>query len=279
MKVTVIGAGGQLGRALIDSFQDSAEVHGFAHEDLDVTCRRDVLGALETAGPDVVVNAAAMTDVDGCELKTAAAFAVNTLAVRWFAEACLISGARLVQISTDYVFSGDQEVPYQEWDPPGPLQVYGRSKLAGECEAISGCPGSLIVRTSWLYGGSERGFVQAVLRKLHAASTLRVVTDQRGSPSYTRDVAQAIAQMVQIGVTGVTHVTNGGSCSRYELAQEIAHCAGTGAVVEPVRTVDLQPSAARRPPNTALESLVCPAVGVVLRPWQEAIDEFVRAQD
>lgn len=278
MRAIVVGAGGQLGQALLQAFQGTGDVRGLTHQALDVADRKAVVNAFQHATVDVVINAAAMTNVDQCELDSDKAFAVNALAVRWLAEACAARGATLVQISTDYVFAGDQDAPYGEWDQTGPIQAYGRSKLAGEVEALFGCQRCLVVRTSWLYGGSEKGFVQAVLRQLRGSETLTVVSDQRGSPSYTRDVAEAVVTLVQNGVSGVTHVTNAGSCSRYELAQEISHCLGRIGTVKPVLTQDMPALAARRPRNTALQSQVCPALGVALRPWQDAIDEFVRGQ-
>ncbi len=277
MKVAVLGAGGQLGGAITEAFTAICETVAFTHHDLDVTDRAEVFRMVDLHKPTVLFNASGMTDVDGCERDQKRAYAVNALAPRWLAEAAQRVNGLFVHVSTDYVFDGAKGSPYHEWDHPRPVQTYGRSKLAGEAEVQAHASRYTIVRTSWLYGGPERGFVRSILRQVGEGNSvpLRVVTDQRGSPSYALDVARAVAQLIRNDVRGVIHVANEGGCSRHELAQEIVRLCESTKVVEAMNSKDLRLEGAVRPKDTSLESYVCLAVGVHLRPWQESLEEFL----
>lgn len=277
MKIIIFGAGGQLGLAFVKSLSGKHSVSALTKREIDVTDRIAVSEAVNSVRPDVLINAAALTDVDGCERSPDSAYITNGLAVRWQAQAAEGVRALFVQISTDYVFDGRKGSPYHEWDPVGPIQVYGSSKLAGEWEARLLLSRHLIVRTSWLYGGHEKGFLQAVLRQAREGKPLSVVTTQAGSPSFTGDVAKAVGDLIEAGVFGTVHLTNGGRATRYDFAREIVNVAGIDADISPAEV--MPPTAlAPRPRDTSLRSLVAAAAGVRMRPWQDALEEFIKQE-
>ena len=254
MRVLVTGAGGQLGHDVAARFASSGhEVIAARRPRLDIARRDEVLGVVGAVRPEVVVNCAAYTAVDACESDPEGAYGVNALAVRHLAEAVRRFDAHLCHISTDYVFSGDKPEPYHEWDRPDPRSVYGASKLAGEHEAG---PASTIVRTSWLCGGHGSNMVGTVLRLASDGGPMRFVDDQRGSPSFTPDVATVVEQLCADRRPGLFHVTNQGALSRYEFAREILAAAGHDPDrVAPVATADLHPPRpAVRPANSVLEN-------------------------
>ena len=274
MRVAIFGGSGQLGQALRSRFPRD-EVSLFPREDTDISDLTAVRSTFVPLQTDVVINAAALTDVDGCEKDPEAAFRVNALGPRWLAEETSRAGALLVQVSTDFVFPGRPEGAYNEWDAVGPVQVYGQSKLAGE-EAVrgSGCR-CLIVRTSWLYGSGSRGFVRAILRRALAGEPLSVVADQIGSPTFTHDVAEGIARLVALGVTGTVHLANAGSVSRFGLAEAILEEAGLDVPLAPISSEEIS-APAKRPSNTSLVSIVTPGLDLTMRPWREALQEFMK---
>lgn len=234
-------------------------------QELDVTRRDEVLGAVGAVQPEVVVNCAAFTAVDACETDADRAFQVNALAVRHVAEAARRFGAHLCHISTDYVFSGDKAEPYHEWDRPDPRSVYGASKLAGEREVGEG---ATVVRTSWLCGRHGSNMVATVLRLASDGGPMRFVDDQRGSPSFTPDVAAVIERLCTDRRPGLYHVTNRGEASWYEFAREIMAAAGHDPDrVAPIATADLQPPRpAARPANSVLENRALALAGLDLLP-------------
>lgn len=274
MKTLILGAGGQLGQALALAFEHH-QVISMKREHLDISDPKAVHAVFTEVRPELVINAGAMTDVDGCEVDPAAAFRQNALGPRWLGQECLSFGARLVHVSTDFVFAGRPGGRYHEWDAADPVQVYGRSKLAGEYEVLSSSCRSLVVRTAWLYGGMQRGFVMSILRSAARGVPLRVVADQIGTPSFTRDVAAGIAQLVDLGATGTVHLTNLGRVSRYGLAQAIVEETGSAVPVMPITSSEIA-APAPRPTDTSLVSMVCPVFGLTLRPWREALHDFVK---
>ncbi len=268
----MFGRSGELGRVLQRTLSARHEVVPQASH-FDVRHRETVFSAVRAANADVVVNAAAMSNVDRCE-HDAEAFSVNALGPRWLAQACEASGTLLVQMSTDHVFSGEKGSPYHEWDAVGPIQDYGRSKLAGEREVRAHAPRHLIVRTSWLYGGSSSDFPQVVLGRARRNMPQRVVDDHAGSPTCVDDLAEALLQLLEAGAMGTVHVANPGTASPYAFAQEIVSSAGLKA---PVRVQTGAPliGSAPRPKNSSLTSLVLPSYGVVMRPWREALRHYL----
>lgn len=262
MKALVTGAAGQLGADVVDRLAASGhEVVAVGRRDLDVTRRDQVLGAVGAVRPDTVVNCAAYTAVDSCETDADRAFAVNSLAVRHLAEAARRFDAHLCHLSTDYVFSGDKPEPYHEWDRPDPRSVYGASKLAGEQEAGEA---ATVVRTSWLCGRHGANMVGTVLRLAAEDAPMRFVTDQRGSPSFTPDVAAVIERLCVDRRPGLYHVTNQGEASWYELAREVMAAAGLDPDrVAPITTAELvPPRAAPRPANSVLENRALELAGI-----------------
>lgn len=281
-RIALIGANGMLAQAVRRLIPVDADVAFFDLPDFDLTAREQVLGRLQNFGPDLILNCAALTDVDGCESREELAMAVNGRGPGYLAEAALHCGAKLVHISTDYVFDGGKSEPWLEDDPTRPLSVYGRSKLAGE-QAIqkSELQDWLIVRTSWLYGPGGKNFVETMLRLMAERKRLRVVADQVGSPTYTRDLAAAMAQLVARDARGLFHFTNSGQCSWHQFACAIAEqarlCGMELAVetIEPITTDDY-PLPARRPAWSVLSTQKYQQVTGDCPPdWRAALRDYL----
>jgi dTDP-4-dehydrorhamnose reductase len=267
VRVLITGAGGQLGLDVVAACEAAGdEVAAADHATLDVTDRDAVLGAVLSTSPDAVVHCAAWTAVDDCEADPSRAFTSNALAVRWIAEASRRAGAHLVHLSTDYVFDGEQAEPYTEWDEPAPRSVYGRSKLAGEREALGGAPGATVVRTSWVCGAHGANMVKTVLRLAARQPVLSFVADQRGHPTFTADLAPMLRRLALDRRPGLHHVTNQGAVSWYEFAQAVLAAAGDDpARVKPISTADLQPPRpAPRPANSVLDNAALRHSGLAL---------------
>lgn len=271
----VTGAGGMLGRDLVDRLSgEGEEVIGLGHGELDLTDPDAARSAVDQHGPNVVVNCAAWTDVDAAESHEPEALAVNGDGVRRLAEACAGAGARLVHVSTDYVFAGDGNTPYDEDAPTDPRTAYGRTKVAGERAVRELLPDAgAIVRTAWLYGAHGKNFVSTMIRLQAERETVDVVTDQRGQPTCSQDVA---ARLAAVGrdrdAAGVYHATNTGEASWYDLAREVFALAG--ADPERVRSVTSAafPRPAPRPSYSALGQRRWTELGLEpLREWRSAL--------
>jgi dTDP-4-dehydrorhamnose reductase len=277
MRILVTGADGQLGTELMRALAPHGDVIPSTQAEMDIT-DRDCAEFVAGLQPEWVVHTAGATDVDGCEREPERAMAVNAEGTRRVAEGCRRVGAGLVYLSTDYIFDGRKGAPYAEWDPPAPLNAYGRSKLEGEQATRTVAPRWTIVRTAWLYGVHGKNFVKAILGKAAAGESLRVVDDQVGSPTYAGDVADAVARLLSRERTGIYHVTNAGTCSWYEFAREILHLAGLAAIpVTPITSAELN-RPARRPAYSALENAAWQATGFPpLRPWREALAAMLSA--
>jgi len=297
--VLVTGAGGQLGRDVVDALagrvptggragdpatgrlgaRSPCDVVGADHAGLDVSDRGAVLGVVEGLRPDVVVHAAAWTAVDACEGDPDRAFAVNALGTRHVAEAARRFGAHVVYVSTDYVFDGTSTRPYREWDRTNPMSVYGHSKLAGEQELD---PGSTVVRTSWVCGAHGANMVRTVLRLAAQPGPLRFVDDQRGSPTFTADLAGVLAVLATDRLPGTFHVTNSGVTSWYRLARAVLEVAGHDpGRVEPVATAELDPPRpAPRPANSALDNAALRLLGMAPMPeWRDGLERLLAATE
>lgn len=280
MKIAVLGAQGQLGRDLCPRM--AGEVVPLTRAEIDLARPETIAPALESLRPAVLVNCAAYNFVDKAEAEPDAALAVNAWGVRALARACKAVGCKLVHFSTDYVFGLDvtRTTPLTEDDPPGPVSVYGLSKLAGEYLVRAADPGNLVIRTCGLYGvwgsgGKGGNFVETMLRLGGQGKPLRVVHDQRCTPSYTADVADATAALIRAGAAGLFHVTNGGSCSWYEFAAEIFRQAGVKANLTPITTTEFG-AAADRPRYSVLSTAKLAAAGVpVPRLWPEALPAYL----
>ncbi|MHB1584700.1 MAG: dTDP-4-dehydrorhamnose reductase [Acidimicrobiales bacterium] len=298
MKVLVTGAGGQLGHDLVlalsgrvppggrrralfgpegPSSGAGVDVVGTDHRCLPVENRAAVLEAVAALRPDVVVHAAARTDVDGCETDPDGAFGVNALGTRHVAEAAARHRAHLVYLSTDYVFDGAADRPYREWDPPRPVSVYGASKRAGELECP---PGATVVRTSWVCGYAGANIVKTALRLAAGPGELRFVDDQRGSPTFTADLAAALVTLATDRRPGLFHVTNRGATTWYGFVRAVLAAAGHDPDrVQPISTADLVPRRpAPRPANSVLDNAVLRLEGLPELPdWEDGARRLVAA--
>jgi len=269
----VVGANGMLGCDLTALLGDRG--HGVDIADIDITSPESVLKVIGALKPEVVINCAAYTDVDGCESNIETAMAVNGEGVAYLAMACRDLGALLVQVSTDYVFDGGKGTPYVEDDAPCPLSVYGESKLAGEMNAAS-CPEYLIVRTQWLYGLHGKNFVETMLRLGAEKDELTVVDDQIGSPTWTVDLARAIIALIDSGCRGIYHAANSEYCSWNGFAQAIFEEAGLHVSVRPMTTTELN-RPARRPLYSTLEcSKLTGDTGFRPQAWRNALQEYLK---
>lgn len=278
MRILVTGAGGQVGRELVDAFADH-DVVAADRAALDVTDRAAVLAAVTTMVPDTIVHAAAFTAVDACETEIERAFAVNALGTRHVAEAAHRVGAQLVYLSTDYVFDGTKEGPYHEWDEPNPRSVYGRSKLAGEREATT-APDATIVRIAWVFGVHGHNMAKTILRLAAEQPKLRFVHDQRARPTAAADAAALVRRLVVERRPGLFHGTNQGEVSWYEFARAVLELAGDDpSRVEPIATADLQPPRpAPRPANSVLDDLALRTSGLPRLPdFRESLERVVKA--
>jgi dTDP-4-dehydrorhamnose reductase len=291
MEIVLLGSAGQVGLALSGALGSFARVTGFDQDTLDIADTAALRGALRAARPSVVVNAAAFTDVDGAERDEAAATRVNGDAVAALGEECRSLRAGLVHYSTDFVFDGLASRPYREDDPTAPLGAYGRSKLVGELALTASAAPAVVLRTAWVYSPRRRSFVASILRLARERETLRIVSDQVGSPTFAGDLACATALLVY-GVRkdpygalddarGIYHVAGGGVATRYELATAtIASDPNAGEhrvrLVEPVSTAEY-PLPAPRP---AFAPLDCEKFerrfGIALPPWREALVRALR---
>jgi dTDP-4-dehydrorhamnose reductase len=280
MRFAVLGAAGQLGCELCARLPGEVIAVGRTHIDL---ARPDAIHATVAAlGVDAFINCAAYNLVDRAESDPEAAFAVNAWGVRALARACRAANVKLVHFSTDYVFGIDSSrtEPYGENDPPGPLGVYGLSKLSGEYLCRAECPDALVIRTCGLYGTAGSGgkggnFVETMLRLAGEGKPIRVVNDQHCTPSYTVDVAEATTALVGVGATGLFHVTNAGSCTWYELAAETFRQSGLKPSLTPISSSEYE-SAARRPSFSVLSTAKAAAAGIaVLRGWKSALDSYL----
>jgi len=265
MRVLVTGAGGQLGHDLVRVCTEAGDdVIACDRMALDLGDRDSVAQAITGTAPDVVVNAGAWTAVDDCEELPDRAWRVNALGVRWVADAARRVGAHVVHISTDYVFDGTKPEPYVEWDPTNPVSSYGRSKRGGELEVD---PASAIVRTAWVCGAHGSNMVKTVL-KLADRPELAFVDDQRGSPSFTADLAVAIRRLAVARLPGTFHVTNQGDTTWYGFVRDILELAGHDpAKVRPITTAELDPPRpAPRPANSVLDNAALRLSGLPLLP-------------
>ncbi|MEJ5254336.1 MAG: dTDP-4-dehydrorhamnose reductase [Acidimicrobiales bacterium] len=276
MRVMITGAAGQVGRELVDVFSaDGHEVIALDRSRLDIADRDATLAAVCATQPDVIVNAAAWTAVDACELDPDRAYRVNALGPRHLADGAQRVGAWVCHLSTDYVFDGTKPDPYVEWDQPNPVSVYGRSKLGGELELG---PTATIIRTSWVCGFHGNNMVKTILRLAREHEVLSFVDDQRGHPTFADDLAGMIKRLVVERRPGLFHVTNQGPVSWYEFARAALESAGHDPDrVRPIATRDLDPPRpAPRPANSVLDNAALRLSGLPLLPhYRESLDRLV----
>lgn len=276
MRVTIFGATGLLGKALIREWKQD-EVIGFGSKDVDIRDIGQVRGAVEEARPEWIVNAAAYTDVDGCESNQELAFAVNCRGAVNVAQAARACASRLILLSTDYVFDGLSTTPYETSHPRAPRSVYGKSKAQAEEEISQVLPDACILRTSWLFGVGGKCFPDTILKIAASRSEIDVVDDQRGSPTHGADLARAIVQLCRRGATGIVHVTNSGECSWFEFAREIVKDAGLDTVIQPT-TSEKFVRPAERPKYSVLSPSSLKQYGLTMPHWKDALRAYLWAR-
>jgi len=270
VRVLVTGAGGQLGLELAEILPGQGhEVVALAHGELDIADPEVVDQTVEVHSPELLVNAAAYTNVDGCETETELAHSVNALGPRNLAQTCERLGCELLHVSTNYVFDGKSDRPYEPFDAPNPISAYGRTKLAGEEYVKHLTRRWYIVRSAGIYGRGHN-FVRTMLRVAKERDVLKVKDDEFISPTYARDLAEGIAEILEAGRYGLYHLTNAGSCSWYEFTQEIFRLAEVEVEVVPIPGSEY-PLPAARPANGVLSSLGSPE----LRHWREALADYL----
>jgi len=275
LRVLITGSKGQLGRALGQALAKET-IFNFDLPEMDITDYRQTSQVITDLQPEVVIHCAAFTNVDGCETDPDTAYQVNALGTQNVALACQRAGSAMVYISTNEVFDGTKTGPYLEFDQPNPINAYGRSKLAGEQYVQMLTLKFYIVRISWLYGEGGDNFVRKMIRRADEQRILSVVDDEIASPTYAKDLAQALAQLVRHPQYGIYHLTNSGACSRYEWAREIMFLTGREHI--PVRPISSKEyvRASRPPLNGQLRNYCAEkALGITLRPWREALEDFV----
>lgn len=278
-RTLVTGAAGMLGSIAVQEFAARGAVIAHTRADCDLADADATRRWFTARNPDLIVHCAAWTDVDGCEGDPARAWRDNAAATRSVVQAAQETGAALCHVSTDYVFDGEKPTAYVEDDPTAPLGVYGRTKLAAEDAVLEYAARAWIVRTSWVFGPRGRNFVRTMAGLLLTRTEVRVVNDQRGSPTYTRDLAAGLHRIVRGGAFGLYHFTNSGACTWFELAQAIRTRLGATCSVFPCATVEF-PRPARRPRNSVLAPGFYRAQGLPEpRPWTDALAAYLQEMD
>lgn len=276
MRVLVTGSSGQLGKAVVEVFfKNDIDVYPIPHTRLDITERQAVEEIIRAYLPEVVINCSALTDVDLCEREKDMAYKVNALGPKNLAILCEKYNIHLIHISTDYVFDGEKETPYIEFDKPNPINIYGKSKLEGEYFVERFSKSYSIVRTSWLYGDGNN-FVKKIIERAKEETILKVIDDQFGSPTYTYDVAMALLNISKERAYGLYHCANKGVVSRFEEAKFIVERLGLKIEVIPIKSNEY-PTLAKRPKYTPLENYILELEGIFYaRSWESAMEEFLR---
>lgn len=284
MKILILGAGGRLGAALVRAWTPVADVCAYGHKEADLSAPHDVATLVRTVAPDVVVNCAAMTNVDVCETERAMAETVNATAPGLVAQAANAVGARLVHISTDYVFSGDAVAPYAEDDVPQPASWYGETKRRGEVAVLAAGDHHAVVRVAWVFGPDRDSFIDKALQSAMRGEKVRAVADKFSSPTYTIDVAEALRAFFREETPGgIYHVCNRGICTWQQWAQEAIDSAVRLGIdvptrfVEPLKLADIKAMIAQRPVYSPMSCQRIEALlGHPMRGWREAVADYVR---
>lgn len=290
MKILVTGSNGQLGNEIKSILSAGcSEIGGnFTHlsnsdvdyidiEQLDISLIDDVVAYVKNGNYDVIINCAALTNVDGCETNLSdLAFKVNALGARNLAIAADKVGAKLVHVSTDYVFDGNASKPYKEWDKKDPQSVYGNTKSLGEDYVRDFCKKYFILRTSWLYGYVGKNFVKTMLNAGRKNGSLKVVNDQRGNPTNANDLAHHILKLITTDEYGIYHCTGNGECTWFEFTQKIIEYSGINATVTPCSSSEF-PTPTKRPSYSGLDNMMLRnTIGDEMRNWQDALKDYIK---
>jgi dTDP-4-dehydrorhamnose reductase len=294
-KVVIIGAGGRLGAALMREYQDKFDVTGLNHAQLDLGDGKQVRAKIDNLNFDVLINAAAFTNVDLCEKEREQAFRINAEAPRILAEICREKNAKLVHISTDYVFDGEKREPYRESDPANPISVYGESKRVGEENVLAVQDRHLVARVSWVFGPDRPSFVDAVIKRARENERVDAIADKFATPTYTLDIAKMLPRFFDVDLAtgrvrsnggldgGILHFTNAGECSWQEYAQFALDCCRSLGVplkartVAPLKLAEMKNFVARRPVYSVLSTAkFFSLTGTTPRTWRDAVGDYIR---
>jgi dTDP-4-dehydrorhamnose reductase len=275
MKLLITGSHGLVGTSIVPFLRDYFDIMAVDIEEWDITDREMGARVLAGYGPDAVINLAAMTDVDGCEDRQILAERLNSDGPATVAELCRDRNIRLIHFSTDYVFDGLKNTPYTEEDGTNPKSVYGATKLSGEKKIFALLPSAVVVRAQWIYGRGGENFISKVVRFAEANGSAQVVNDQRGAPTYAKDLALPLKHLIEAKCSGIYHVANSGSCTWYEFALEIFRLKDMSQPVTAIDSVSLN----RKAPRPAYSVFDCAKLhrdtGVAMRAWQEALRDYL----
>jgi dTDP-4-dehydrorhamnose reductase len=283
MKIVIIGAGGRLGSALTRAYRDKFEILAFDHKQLDLGDEKQITDRILPLDFDVLINAAAFTNVDLCETQRDLAFRINAEALRLLAGICSKKNAKLIHFSTDYVFDGKKREPYTEEDPANPISVYGESKRAGEKFVLDAGPGHLVVRVSWVFGPDRPSFVDTIIDRARKEERVEAIADKFSTPTYTRDIAAVLPRFFNVDVEGgILHLANAGECSWQEYAQFALDCCRSSGMpmraknVGPLKLTDMKNWIARRPVYSVLSTArFSTLTGETPRTWRDAVADYI----
>ena len=283
MKIVILGAGGRLGAALMREYREKYDLAGFNHAQLDLANLDDVRRKLGAMNFDVLINAAAFTNVDACETERDRAFRINAEAPGILGEICNEKDARLIHFSTDYVFDGEKRAPYTEEDQANPISAYGESKLGGEKNVLAAGDGHLVVRVSWVFGPDRPSFVDAMIKRAQQDEKIDAISDKFSTPTYTHDIAHMLLQFFDREIAGgILHLANAGKCSGQEYAQwalDSCRDAGIslkGRTVGALKLSEMTNWVARRPVYSVLSSAkYTELTGTAPRAWREAVNDYI----
>ena len=293
MKIVILGARGRLGAALMREYRDKFEVVGFNHAQLDLAKPQEIHANIDKLDFDVLINAAAFTNVDLCETEREQAFQINADAPRLVAEVCRDKNAKLIHISTDYVFDGEKREPYTEEDEARPISVYGESKRAGEEDVLAVQDRSasakttmdrhLVVRVSWVFGPERPSFIDAMIKRAREEEHIDAVADKFSTPTFTHDIAEMVSRFFDVDVPGgILHFANNGECSWQEYAQHALDCCRASGIslkaktVGPAKIADMKNWTARRPVYSVLSTAkYAKLTSVTPRSWRDAVADYI----
>jgi len=283
VKILIVGSGGRLGAALIREYRDKFEVVGFNHAQLDLAKPQEIHANIDKLDFDVLINAAAFTNVDLCETEREQAFAINAEAPKVLGEICSEKNAKLIHISTDYVFDGEKREPYVETDAAEPISVYGESKRAGEKNVLAGRDQHLIVRVSWVFGPDRPSFIDAMIKRAREEEQINAIADKFSTPTYTHDIAEMVSRFFDVDVPGgFLHFANNGECSWQEYAQHALDCCRASGIslkaktVGPAKIADMKNWIARRPVYSVLSTAkYAKLTSVTPLSWRDAVADYI----
>jgi dTDP-4-dehydrorhamnose reductase len=275
MKILITGSDGLVGTNILPDLSSQFDIVPVTEGQWDILDKKMGEEIIRAHQPDVLINLAAITNVDGCEDAVELAYRVNTEGAGLLADLCKENNVKLLHFSTDYVFDGMGTRPYTEEDASNPLSVYGRSKLLGEQKILKSHPSSLIVRSEWIYGRGGENFITKVTKTAREKGRVEVVDDQTGSPTFAQDLAEPVRALITQNKSGIYHVTNGGACTWFQFAKEIFSILGLDVPCLPVSSTQIQRKA-KRPAYSVLDcSRLKREAGLALRPWQEALRQYL----